>query len=330
MVMRFGGGNTNVVRDAMPPQQTSPSILDQYVQEYMNTQRGRAGLDRRYQVVSEDQARSNASAVFSQFDSQFRNLVGRDPNEDERSQFYNQVLRSNKDFGSVYTPGASESGTLFDLLPQTQAFVSGNFQRSAEEQALAELESQKAQANSLAELFRTQGRTAIADTEKSLLDYQSRLFERLRPQLMVSLQSQGLLNTGGLNEALAGQQADLANEAGRYVADLNYQNDTAANQIAFGGQQAPYLFQQGQALNRVPWMQQQGQNALQTSLAQRQGELDFTRQLQLLQTQAQMQRDMRPSFLSNLGNSFVTSAGNSLGQWFGPSGAKSAASAGLV
>lgn len=233
------------------------------------------------------------------FSKLFRQLVGRDPNVEETGQFYQTVVAPQGSF-----PGGGFAG-MQELQDRTKSFVADNFQRTAEEQALLELQNQQGQANQLSQMFRTQGRQAISDTESRLQDYQTRLFEKLRPQLLTSLQTQGLLNTGGLNEAFAGAAKDLASESSNYLSDAYLQNEQAANAIAFGGASAPYELARQQAMNRVGYMQGQGESALNRAFQTRSQEMDFNNKLRLLQEQNRLQAENQPSFLKQLGGQIL-------------------------
>lgn len=259
-----------------------------------------------------------------QFNSLFRNLVGRDPNPDEANQFYTSHLARRP-----WEYGDANSQDYRALRDTATSYINDNFQQAIQDDVNRQLTAQQGEANRLADLFRSQGNQAINGVEESLLGYQQKLFERLRPQLLTSLQSQGLLDTGGLNMALAGQQGDLARDAGQQVADLRFQNEQQANAIAFGGASAPFNFQQSMAQNRVPYLQQQAQGGLQNLFQQRFADQQFGNQLALLNRQAQIQREMRPSFLNTLGQSTAASMGSNFGQWFNPRTAQTAATGGF-
>lgn len=263
----------------------------------------RAGADRRYQIENvRDQGSARLGQAIDQFNSLFTQLVGRAPDNNEIDVFNKNILAQN------YQVGAHESGTIADLRDPTTQFINDNFQKQAEEQVNNQLVQQQAEASRLAGFAREQGRTAISSVEQDLMNYQQKLFEKLRPNLITSLQTQGLLNTGGLNESIAGAQKDLADEGSNYLRDQRLQNELAANQIEYGGQAAPYMFQQQQALNQVPWMQQQGMGALDRNFTNRQNELQFGRQLALVQAQADAQKGSQPNFLKQFGGQLLGNA----------------------
>lgn len=247
----------------------------------------------------------------NQFNTLFENLVGRAPTQDEMNRYVTDFVIPNTN--NIAQPNSQFRQTIRDQLGQ---FVGDNFQRAAQQNVEQQLQSQTGEANRLADLFRTQGRQAINDTEQSLLDYQQKLFDKLRPNLLTSLQAQGLLNTGGLNEAVAGAQEDLATEGSNYLRDARLQNEQQANAIAFSGAEAPYQFRVGQIMNQVPQLQAQAQQASDRGFQTFLQNLQYQQQLGLLQAQKQQQ----PSFLKSLGQSFL----GGLAQSFNPLSASQA------
>jgi hypothetical protein len=254
----------------------------------------------------------------STFSNLFRQLVGRDPNETEVGQLYQQVYADPRKFGESFG-----QGTTNDWL---RDFVGTNFQRAAEDQTKVELQNQQVEANRLADLFRTQGNTTAGTLEGQLSDFVQRTFEKVRPNLITSLQAQGLLNSGGLNQSLAGQAGDLTKNAQDIVADYRLQNEQQANEIAFGGASAPYQFQQMMAMNRIPNLQQQSQDAITRGFQSQMQQNAYQNQLGLLAAQRNATKSLQPSFLRTLGQSTAQSMGNSFGQWFTPDTAKKGAS----
>lgn len=244
------------------------------------------------------------------FTSQFTNSVGRAPTQDEINVFLHNFVAPNA--GNIIEPGSAQSQNSTNYIQQ---FVGQNYQKAAQDYATQQLQDQQTQANSLADLFRTQGNAAISDTEQSLLDYQSKLFDKLRPNLITSLQSQGLLDTGGMNEAVAGVQGDLANNASNYIAQLKYQNDQAANQIAFGGASAPYYYKQGTITQNPNTLLDSGNTATAFNNNTFLDNLNYQHQLDLIKAQTQAQESLQPSFLRTFGQSTA----QNLGAWFNPS-----------
>lgn len=262
------------------------------------------------------EAQRQVEGATSTFTNLFRQLVGRDPNETEVGQLYQQVAADPRRFGETFG-----QGTTNDWL---RDFVGTNFQRQAEDQTKVELQNQQVEANRLADLFRTQGNTTAGTLESQLSDFVQRTFEKVRPNLITSLQAQGLLNTGGLNESLAGQASDLTKNAQNIVADYRLQNEQQANEIAFGGASAPYQFQQMMAMNRIPNLQQQSQDAITRGFQSQMQQNAYQNQLGLLAAQRNATKSLQPSFLRTLGQSTAQGMGNSFGKWFDPGNAKTA------
>jgi hypothetical protein len=252
--------------------------------------------------------------VANQFNSLWTNLVGRAPTSEETDSF----LSSNA--GSIITSAGGGTGRVggdsVNIRNQIAQYVGDTGAKAAQDYATTQLQGQQGEANRLSELFRSQGRTAISDTEGKLLDYQQRLFERLRPNLITSLQAQGLLNTGALNESLAGAAKDLSDASQSTLLDMNYQNEQGANAIAYGGQSAPYAFQQQQIMSQPGYLQAQGGDALNRAFQTFSQNLDFRNQAQLINLQARSQP--RLSFFDTFGQSLATAAGQAGGEAMNP------------
>jgi hypothetical protein len=238
----------------------------------------------------------------SLYRSTFQQFVGRDPTDGEMRQMFSQIAPKD----ALYTGDVNDQGKIRDI---TKQFIGDNFQNQAQDVTNQRLLAQQGQANQLADLFRTQGRQAISDTESGLLDYQQKLFEKLRPNLITSLQSQGLLNTGGLNQAMAGAQEDFANNVQGSLMDARLQNEQQANAIAFGGASAPYQFSQAQIMNSLPYMQQQAQGSLNNLFQQRLADQQFNNQLELMNRQAQLAGNTQKSLSRIFGENYAASAG---------------------
>jgi len=276
----------------------TPDLLNQFNSMYPGMDAGGAGrLDT---VVGQN---------VESFKSQFENLVGRAPTQDEISKFTSNYIAPNLSH-------LTDANSLQRQNPDSyvQQFVGNNFHKAAQDYATQQLQDQQTQANSLADLFRTQGNSAIDATQQSLLDYQSKLFDRLRPNLLTSLKSQGLLDTGGLNEAVAGVQGDLANNASNYIAGLKFNNEQGANQIAFGGASAPYLYKQSQITGQPDYLSGSSNGATNFNNSTFMSNLDYGHQLGLIQAQANAQAGLQPSFLRTFGQSFANQAGNQAAQ----------------
>lgn len=290
--------------------------------------------------------------TFSQI---FKNYVGRDPNKDEYSQFFSSVILPQ--WNQLFNP---------DVLRQTTSgLVQQYYSRTAGEEALRRAEDQtklaeekqagqitnyEAQARPLIDAFRRQGDEAIGryeksygealtGVEKSLEDYQKRLFEKLRPQLLTSLQSQGLLNSGALNQAFAGAAGDLGAEGARYMQGLRssaaqeVSNQRLANEMeslslprqitsarALGDlsteleqRQLPFRLRQQTTLNEIPGLTQSGQSALSNVWSHVMQQQAFDNQKRLLE----MQRPERSSPLSQYGGLILGGLAGGFGQSLG-------------
>jgi hypothetical protein len=100
---------------------------------------------------------------------------------------------------------------------------------------------------------------------------------------------------------MAGQQADLARDASNFLTDRYLDVENQANAIAYGGQAAPYQFQQAQAMNRIPYLQQLGQQSMQNAYQSRSMENQYNYNRGLLEYKSQLENANKPSFLKQLG-----------------------------
>jgi len=254
-----------------------------------------------------------------QFSTLFRNYVGRDANSVEQDQFFK---------GVVVPQGAFADPQK--LRDRTASFIGDTFQEAAKDQSGIELQKQQGQANTLADLFRKQSSDTLNQYSQGLQDFSAKLMERVRPQLITSLQAQGLLNTGGLNEAIAGQQADFVNQASQQVNDLRLQQNQQADAISFGGASSQYEFDKANTLNRLPLLQQMGNTGLTNAYnTQAQSNL-FAQQMNYLNRQGQLQQRQKTGFGSVFGNSLAQSLGTSLGKVSASSGTESTDASGGV
>ncbi len=258
------------------------------------------------QYQLDDAGRDRMNVLGGQFASMFENFVGRKPTDTETSTFIGQYVNPNR--GELLNSGSARSQDPYTYLTQ---FVNNTYQPAAKDQAMEQLTQQQGEANRLSDLFRTQGRQAINDTETQLADYQSKLFERLRPNLITSLQAQGLLNSGGLNTALAGAAGDLGTAAQGSLIDQRLQNEQQANAIKFGGQSAPYEYQRGNTLNGLDYMRGQGASAMDNAYKTFLTNMNFQNQMAL---QRQSMGGGKGGFFQQLGNSMAPALGAQLGQ----------------
>lgn len=254
------------------------------------------------------------------FKSQFHNLVGRDPSDDENRQMFTQIA-------PTAGLGTHDQYTQSQLRDITAQYIGDNFSRQAEQQVNQELMGQQAEANRLGDLFTQQGSATADKLSTQLQDFVQRTFEKIRPQLITSAQAQGLLNSGALDMQFAGAAKDLAQSAQDRLGEYKLGVEDQANAIRFGGASAPYQFQQAQAMNRLPNIQAQSQSAMQQLFQQRAQQQNYQNQLSLQNNAANINRGLQPSFLRTLGQSTGASLGNSFGQWVSPGTAKEGAKA---
>jgi hypothetical protein len=247
------------------------------------------------------------------FTNLFQSLVGRAPSNDELNQIYGSVLPEvlNSSGGLQHTTGQQ----LGDI---TKNYIGDNFQKAAQDQAVQELQGQQNQATQLADLFRQQGNTTASSLEGQLQDFVQRTFEKVRPQMITSLQAQGLLNTGAVDQAMAGKLSDLTSAAKDQVFDYRLNNENQANAIQFGGASAPYEYQKALTMGRPDQLLQQAQGGLSRLFQTAQQQQAFAQQVALQNNLAHQQAGLQPSFLRTLGQSTASSLGNSLGQWASP------------
>ena len=264
--------NPNIVR-ALPapvstPASTSINYLDLFkgqsyyndpefqniVQQYQN----RAG---QFGVVPQ-----NAQPTYQQltgyidtFKNQFQNYVGRDPKPEEYNQFF-KFLGQQGPWAQEVTAFSGKIG------PETTGLIKDYYTREAQNEAQKQLETQTQAAiapNSAFDVWQNSYRNTLSDVEKSLSDYQTKLFEKLRPNLITSLQAQGLLNSGALNEAFAGAGKDLASEAANQIANARgaVEQDIANQRYQLAS--APTSYQLSNTANNPANLINSGQQALQ-------------------------------------------------------------------
>jgi hypothetical protein len=243
------------------------------------------------------------------FAAQFQQLVGRAPTADETGTYMGSVVGGSglEAFGK---------GRGLELNQLTNNYIGSRFQDEAQKITETKLAGQQAESQRLSDLFRTQGNQAINSTEESLLNYQNKLFERLRPNLITSLQAQGLMNTGGLNQAIAGAQTDLATAGSEELRQQRLMNEQAANEIAYSGQAAPYQFQQQQYLNRPANLQMASQTGLQNAYGTFMNQLNFQNQQALMNQQASLNAAANyksGGFFKQMGSALAPAFGQTLG-----------------
>lgn len=234
-----------------------------------------------------------------EFTAQFSDLVGRAPNEVEYNKFFKYL--GGEDLTSRWMGNDT-------FTPKVQGLLSSQFRRTAEEeatkQAQAQVDAQMAP-NSAFNTWKNSVNQNVNDTATALQDYQTRLFEKLRPQLLTSLQSQGLLNTGALNEAFAGAASDLTQANQGYVAQMKNAagQDIANQEYAIRSSPGNYALQN--TYGRVPSLTQAGQTAIQGAYqGALQGQL-MNQQYGYQQNLLNQQANNQPSYLQQIGGQIV-------------------------
>lgn len=244
----------------------------------------------------------------------YQNFVGRAPTEEEMGQLFTNVAPS--------SGFATDVNFTQELRDRTASYISDSFRNQAELQSELELQNQVGQAQTLADQFRQQGEQSLTGVEAELKRFTEDVFERVRPNLMTSLAAQGLLNTGGLNQAISGTLGDLTRERENFLMNKRLENEQTANQIAFAGAQAPLAFQQAQSLNRVPSLAALGTQAIGANYNRDILNRQFQHNANMLNMKNRF--NSGPGFLSQLGQYAATRAVDA-----GINGLQQAASGGL-
>lgn len=238
------------------------------------------------------------------FRSMFRNYVGRDPNRNEYDQFFNTVVIQQAPWTKPVDWTSARQDTQSLLSQQFLQEAQKESQRKAQEEAAAAIAP-----GSAFDVWQQGYRNSLTETEKALQDYQTRLFEKLRPQLLTSLQSQGLLNTGALNEAFAGAAKDLGEASQNYLAQARtgVEQDIANQKYQIQG--LPYQQQANFTLGQVPNLMQSGQNALQNAWQASLANLNAQNQQRLMSQTA----DSGHSLLNQFGGQLLGGVAGGIG-----------------
>lgn len=244
------------------------------------------------------------------FANMFKNYVGRDPNAEEYNQF----------FGSVVLPNWKSAIDPNNLRQTTTGLIDQFYQRTAadEAQKRAETQANKAvETGSAFDAWQQAQKQNLSDTEKSLQDYQSRLFEKIRPQLLTSLQSQGLLNSGALNQAFTGVAGDLASEGQNFIANARnaVNSDIANRKYEIAASPSNYALQR--EFSAVPNLTAAGQSALQNVWQNYMQDRAFQNQSSMLDKQYALNSAYQPSLLSQYGGLILGGAAGAFGKRLG-------------
>lgn len=260
---------------------------------------GYEDMAKRFNVSKEnrDPTFQQVSGYADTFRQQFKNYVGRDPNSQEFNQFFKSLATD--------SPWAQEAGGFaVKQREATKGLIKDYFTSTAADEAERRAREQTTTAlapGSAFDQWANSYRGSLSETEKSLQDYQSRLFEKLRPQLLTSLKSQGLLDSGALNTAFAGAAKDLGQASTDFLtsAKMGVEQDIGNRKYAI--QSAPGDFALQNTFNTVPNLQGAGQAALNNVFSSYMQDQQFKHQMQM------MERQMgdKPSPLSQYGGLIV-------------------------
>lgn len=248
------------------------------------------------------------------FQQMFASMVGRDPTEEEFNQFFSNVVKND-------TPW-SKSLDQTQLRQETSGLLSQFYTRTAQEEAQKRAEATSTAAvapGSAFDVWSNSYRNSINDVSTALQDYQSRLFEKLRPQLLTSLKAQGLLDTGALNTAFAGAAKDLGESSSNYLAQAKTGIEQDIAQQKYGLMSAPTQFKLSNAFNTVPQLTQFGQTALQNVYGNLTNQNMFNQQAALQRDLANQQYANQPSLLSQYGGMILGGAAGGLAQKYSDS-----------
>lgn len=314
------GGNTSIGNTFNPPNQPTKVDPSQgYFDLFKNTPYANdpsfQNLIKSFVSRAVQFGANNAQPTFDQvssyaneFASQFKDKVGRDPTSDEYGQFFKHL--TNESPWMQVLPSTQVSQDVQGLLSsQFSSTVQDAATKKGQDQATA-----ATAAGSPFDIWQQAVMKNVSDTSASLQDYQQRLFQKLQPQLMTSLQAKGLLDSGALNEAFAGAAKDLTDANTGYVADLTNQANTNIANTKYAITSSPGNTALQNTLGLPSNMTQYGQSALnnvfnsdlQRSLMQQQ----FGNQQSLLNQQYANQ----PSLLQQYGGAIVGGVAGGLAQ----------------
>ena len=291
------------------PYASSPAVQQvlEYYRSDPNQQKAYGYNDTNLRKTVSDQVKEYGNM----FQQQFNNFVGRDPTADEYNQFFQTVVMGEQPWKTPFNATQARQDTT--------GFLNQTYQQTAQQEAQKKLQDQATAAVAPGSAFDTwqkQYTQSANDLQSNLIDYQSRLMDKIRPQLITSLQSQGLLNSGALNETFAGATTDMTNAAGQAAASAKAQ---AAQDIAnqrFGIMSNPSNVANQFYANSVPNLQGTGQNALNQVYQNYSNLNSIGAQGNIQQNLLNQQYANQPSVLQQLGGQlaggFVSNAGKNL------------------
>ena len=248
----------------------------------------------------------------NQFVSLFKNSIGRDPTPDEVGTFFEQVVAPVGSFpGGVYQ-GQQQLGDL------TRSFIADNFSQAAQEQAQTDLTGQKTEATRLSDLLMREGGQSLSGIADQLRDYQVSLFDKLRPQLNLAAQAGGYADSGGQTLQEQGALSDLGRASQEFLIPQYANLSNRALDVKYGGESAPYLYNQANILGRADYLRGAGENALQRAFQSAMNEQNYARQRDLMGYQNSL-IDKGPGFWEEIGQEFVRGGIGGLSQNLGGS-----------
>jgi hypothetical protein len=251
------------------------------------------------------------------FASQFQNLAGRAPTADEYNTFFSQVINPMQPWNKTPDQAAINTDTQGLLANTFSGTIADAQTQKGQQQANAATAENPQGTASPFDVWQTSLTNSTNSLDSQLQDYQARLFEKIRPQLLTSLQSQGLLDTGALNTAFAGAASDLTNAEQGYVANAKQQNaQTIANQ-KYAIQSSPSNTALQNTFSTIPNLTSSGQTALNNAFSNymqtNASNLAYNNQLNFMNAYQANQ----PSLLSQYGGQILggTAAGLAQKKW---------------
>lgn len=252
--------------------------------------------------------KSTITSYANTFDQMFKDKVGRAPTSDEFNTFFNQVVTPEAPWATPADMTRGKEQTKTALADFFTTAAQENAQKKAQEASTAAVAP-----GSAFDQWANSYRSSISGVEQSLQDFQSRLMEKIRPQLLTSLQSQGLLNTGALNEAFAGTAGDLTSAAQNYVAQARGGAEQDIANQKYNLLSLPYQQQQQYTMGQIPSLAATGQNALQNVWNQNAMNQQFAQQNSMFDRQMSNQ----PSLLQQYGGMILGGIAGGAGQGIG-------------
>lgn len=242
-----------------------------------------------------------------EFRSQFKNVIGRDPSKEEFGEFFKH-LTNDQPWTQIINPNQL-SQEVTGLLQNRFSSLAAD---EAEKRARSKAEAAVAPGSAF-DVWQNAYRNSLSETEKSLSDYQTRLFEKLRPNLLTSLQAQGLLNTGALNEAFAGAAKDLSDESSRYIAQAKGGIEADIANRRYDIMASPGNFGLQTTYSGIPNLYSGGQAALDRAYQGYLTNMNFENQMELMRAS----RPDRVSPLSQYGGLILGGIASGFGQGLG-------------